>query len=497
MAGDSGVGKTTLARVFSMILGVENCTILHGDDLHKYPRNHEMWDKLTHLNPEANHLDLGDKHLRDLYDLKPIERSAYNHKTGLFDDPVKINPTKYIIDDGLHSLYTETNKELSSIKIYVDSPYELICHWKINRDTRERGQSLGQVVDSMEKRRPDSDKYIKPQKDNCDIIIRFKLLSPIKNIGDSNESINLDIEYVSINEFKFKGLFDHLFANLREYTRKINEFAVYSRKIGRDKTLVQGPGGNLSIKLNGDLMLIKSSGVQLKDVYHASGFSALSYNYIHDFYAASNGEIGDEDMNEVLAEATLKGDDRASMEAAAHAILSGDVVHTHPVYVNSILCSLNSREACAEAFDGFDYEYIPSAMPGAELTGKLLKSSSDKEIFFLENHGLIVRYGSLKECVSLTEEINEAARDYLKKKIPNFVKFEDFNGAKKEIAEGYLYPDDIMFLHATDKPYRDDVVAAHNYIVEFAGALGGVRFLDDEVVSKITQMESEKYRSKM
>ena len=58
ISGTSGVGKTTIANLLSCIMENDSSIIISGDDCHKWERNNEMWKKFTHLNPEANNIEL-------------------------------------------------------------------------------------------------------------------------------------------------------------------------------------------------------------------------------------------------------------------------------------------------------------------------------------------------------------------------------------------------------------------------------------------------------
>ena len=64
IAGDSGVGKTTISNIISLLYGKENVLRLSTDDLHLWHRNHKRWMHQTHLNPDSNNLLLGDEHLK-------------------------------------------------------------------------------------------------------------------------------------------------------------------------------------------------------------------------------------------------------------------------------------------------------------------------------------------------------------------------------------------------------------------------------------------------
>jgi uridine kinase len=155
IAGESGVGKSTIAAIISLFYGAENTAVISTDDLHKWERTNPVWETITHLNPEANNLELGDIHLSEISQGKPIYRSVYNHRTGFFDPPKRIDPRPVVVVEGLHAFYTETSKDLIDLKVYVDTNEELKTHWKIIRDTEDRGYKYNMVLDAIHKRRHD------------------------------------------------------------------------------------------------------------------------------------------------------------------------------------------------------------------------------------------------------------------------------------------------------------------------------------------------------
>ena len=174
ISGSSGVGKTTLSRMISLALPNEKTLVLSGDDLHLWERGDNNWKKYTHLNPSANDLNLGREHLKSLRSNNKIYRKKYNHDTGRFDRPSVVYPAKFIVYEGLHALYDSEVRDISSIKIFIETDEELKREWKMKRDTRKRGYTKKEVEDAIARRKDDEDKYIKTQKQYADVIIRFK-----------------------------------------------------------------------------------------------------------------------------------------------------------------------------------------------------------------------------------------------------------------------------------------------------------------------------------
>lgn len=173
IAGDSGSGKSTLMEYLIPIFNNKNLLKLETDRYHKWERGDPNYNKYTHLNPYANHLEKMD---RDIYNLKignEIYTVDYDHSTGKFTQVEKIESKQNIILCGLHTLYNEQTNKIIDIKIFMDTDRELIKKWKIKRDVTERGYSMDKVLNQINIREKDYEDYIKNQKENSDIIINY------------------------------------------------------------------------------------------------------------------------------------------------------------------------------------------------------------------------------------------------------------------------------------------------------------------------------------
>jgi uridine kinase len=172
ISGDSGSGKTTLMHYLNNLYK-KNVLKLETDRYHKWERGDENYKTITHLNPKANHLEMMET---DMYNLKignQIYQVDYDHKTGKFTEKEKIESKKNIILCGLHTLYSKQLRTLSDIKIYVDTSEELKTHWKLQRDTQERGHDTESVLAKIQSRRSDYETHISPQREHADLVIRF------------------------------------------------------------------------------------------------------------------------------------------------------------------------------------------------------------------------------------------------------------------------------------------------------------------------------------
>lgn len=183
IVGDSAAGKTTLTKGIAQVLGEDDVTVICTDDYHRYDRTQRAKLGITALHPDCNHLDIMQQHLSLLRTGQPILKPIYNHKTGTFDPPEYIKPGKFVIVEGLLGYSTRGARDSYDVKAYLAPPESLRATWKIKRDTMKRGYTPEQVMAELEKREPDSEAYIRPQRQWSDIVVSFY---PPKN--DSQES---------------------------------------------------------------------------------------------------------------------------------------------------------------------------------------------------------------------------------------------------------------------------------------------------------------------
>lgn len=204
IAGDSGSGKSRLLGMLGELLSEEHILNIEGDGDHKWERGDANWNEMTHLNPRANYLYRQAEDLRVLRGNNTVKRADYDHNTGTFTSKKKVIPKPYIVMCGLHSLYLPQMRQVLDMKIYLDTDEELRCYWKLGRDQGDRGHDKEAVIAQIEKRRKDAEKYIHPQKQYADLVIRYYdgQLTENPDKIDSCYEATLSVEFlmdVSIN----------------------------------------------------------------------------------------------------------------------------------------------------------------------------------------------------------------------------------------------------------------------------------------------------------
>ncbi|HEY9618224.1 MAG TPA: phosphoribulokinase [Microcoleaceae cyanobacterium] len=173
IVGDSAAGKTTLTKGIAQVLGPENVTIICTDDYHRYDRKQRAELGITALHPDCNHLDIMQQHLSLLRTGQPILKPIYSHNSGTFEAPEYIKPSRFVIVEGLLGYSTRGARDCYDVKVYLAPPEELRAQWKVKRDTQKRGYTEAQVLAELEKREPDSEQFIRPQRQWADIVVTF------------------------------------------------------------------------------------------------------------------------------------------------------------------------------------------------------------------------------------------------------------------------------------------------------------------------------------
>jgi phosphoribulokinase len=189
IVGDSAAGKTTLTKGIAQVLGPEDVTVICTDDYHRYDRKQRAEIGITALHPDCNYLDIMQQHLSLLRMGQPILKPVYSHKTGTFEPPVYVKPKKFVIVEGLLGYSTRTARDCYDVKVFLAPPEALRAKWKIKRDTQKRGYTEEEVLAELKKREPDSEQFIRPQRQWSDIVVTF--YPPQEDLNPFNSHLNV------------------------------------------------------------------------------------------------------------------------------------------------------------------------------------------------------------------------------------------------------------------------------------------------------------------
>lgn len=173
VVGDSAAGKTTITRGLVRVLGEENVAHICTDDYHRYDRRQRAELGVTPLHPECNHVDIIAQHLVHIRQGDPILKPVYRHQDGTFGPPVYVRPERFTVIEGLLGYYLPEMRDIYDVRVYLNPPEELRRRWKVQRDCSRRGYTTDQVLAELDRREPDSEAFIRPQRRHADMLVSF------------------------------------------------------------------------------------------------------------------------------------------------------------------------------------------------------------------------------------------------------------------------------------------------------------------------------------
>ncbi|MEO0828829.1 MAG: class II aldolase/adducin family protein [Pseudomonadota bacterium] len=236
-----------------------------------------------------------------------------------------------------------------------------------------------------------------------------------------------------------------------------------SAELGRAPLLIQGPGGNTSIKL-GDVMWIKASGTELQQAESREIFVPVNWvRYRHALLA-------DPDTSLEATAFALSSGLRPSIETPLHAVFADPVViHVHCVETIAWAVREDAMDRLRERLDGHvPWHFVPYARPGQPLLPGIVDGvARGAKVFVLGNHGLIVVGETVEAAHSLQKKVtkrlvqaprpsarpDQGSLDLLTQRTPYTVGSTERVGgilahpdAAEIVCRGPLYPDHVVFL---------------------------------------------------
>jgi phosphoribulokinase len=132
-------------------------------------------------------------HLERLHYGQAILKPVYDHAAGTLVRPDYVLAREFVIVEGLLGFLTPTMRQFYDVKVYLDPPEDLRWAWKVKRDTSKRGYTPAQVQAERQRREPDSQAFIRPQREHADIVVRF---APADGITTEKVEPRLDARLV-------------------------------------------------------------------------------------------------------------------------------------------------------------------------------------------------------------------------------------------------------------------------------------------------------------
>lgn len=242
--------------------------------------------------------------------------------------------------------------------------------------------------------------------------------------------------------------------------KALEELIRISNTVGRDSLLIQGVGGNTSVKTDdGKYMYIKASGTALKDMTSKSGWRKLEVEPVAAILQDKNlakmqiHEREAEVVKRTLAacDQEIKAGIRPSVESGFHAVLDRCVIHLHPVAVLAYACAKNGKAELEKLFKEQELRpvWVSYVNPGFSLGQKIYHLVRDYQeqygrkpaIMFIEKHGLLVTDDNEDMVLELVRDVISRCNAGLKSVGTDSiekVKWEEIANFKQAIKKAYL-----------------------------------------------------------
>lgn len=206
---------------------------------------------------------------------------------------------------------------------------------------------------------------------------------------------------------------------------RLEDFVKLSKYAGERFDLIQGGGGNSSVKLGRDIMLVKASGFMLSEVEADKGWVRVCYPQVlsilkyKKILKESSRRKREKMAGALLEKACRDSVKKPSIETFLHALLNYPyVLHTHPLVVNALTCRRDWRKILARLFSAEEVAYLDYGAPGIELAlgldAHLKGYQKMPQAIFMQNHGLIVAHNEVGKLIEAMENILKRIESYLK-----------------------------------------------------------------------------------
>ena len=244
-----------------------------------------------------------------------------------------------------------------------------------------------------------------------------------------------------------------------------------AESVGSNKILVQGPGGNLSYKIN-DSLFIKASGACLIDAKKKNIFVKTNLSQIRL-------AIEKDQKDPLIGSWNIENKLRPSIETSLHALMPQKcVLHVHCVNALSWVVQNKYEEKIREYLNDLRWASVPYKKPGYELTKALKKvlKGNYPDVVFLSNHGFVAGAENPLKVLNLVQDVSKRLSiktnkflpknisklmNYaliMKYKLPKYQHVHSIAISKNSISivsKGILFPDQLVFLGSRIRVVKD------------------------------------------
>lgn len=174
IAGGTGSGKTTVAKIITKKVGKKNVLLLSMDHYYK-DFSYLKIDQRKNLNfdhPNSIDWPLLREHLNELIKGKSIKMPQYSFITHTREGYIRVESRPVIILEGIFALYNSDINRKAILRIYVETDDDIRLIRRIQRDTIERKRSMVNTIKNwLRFIKPMHEEFIVPTSKRAHVII--------------------------------------------------------------------------------------------------------------------------------------------------------------------------------------------------------------------------------------------------------------------------------------------------------------------------------------
>ncbi|MDO6389503.1 uridine kinase [Pontibacter sp. BT731] len=175
ITGGSASGKTTFLNRLLASFSPENICLISQDNYYK-DREHQTRDLNGVVNFDLPSCIDDEAYAQDILKLsrgESVFRKEYTYNNpNVVPKQLEFKPAPIVVVEGIFVFYFEEIAKLLDLKVYIDAKEYIKLQRRIVRDKVERGYDLDDVLYRYTHHvAPTYEKYIKPYKNDADIII--------------------------------------------------------------------------------------------------------------------------------------------------------------------------------------------------------------------------------------------------------------------------------------------------------------------------------------
>lgn len=178
IAGGSGSGKTTVAKMIAKSLGENRVTVLVQDNYYKdlSYMDPEKRKQVNFDHPDSIDSETMSSNIKNLKSGDSIEMPVYDFKTHVRKpETIKVFPKDVVIIEGILILDSAPLRDLMDLKIFVDTDDDIRFIRRLKRDIQERGRDLDSVIHQyLTTVRPMHLEFVEKSKRYADIILPWR-----------------------------------------------------------------------------------------------------------------------------------------------------------------------------------------------------------------------------------------------------------------------------------------------------------------------------------